>query len=80
VINSRILSISKIGLSQFISNRQWLPSAIKLTCSKSVYKNETTKSIEIENNSKLARIESKAFEQSNFHFIAIPSSVGFLGE
>jgi hypothetical protein len=80
VIDGLILSVSSIGSSHFIVDRLWLPSGIKLICSRNVYKNESIKSIVIENVSKLEKINSEAFQKTALNFFTIPSSVEVLGE
>jgi hypothetical protein len=59
VIDELIVSVSTIGHSDFIVNRLWLPSSIKLLSSESFYENgnEIIKSVVIEHQSRLAIIE-----------------------
>jgi hypothetical protein len=58
-IDGRILWVSTIGPSHFIVSRLWLPSGIKLICSKSFCENQSIQSVVIENMSKLKGIESE---------------------
>jgi hypothetical protein len=59
VKRGQIQTVSRIGPSHSIVNRLWLPSQIKMICSKGFYENESIKSVVIENKSKLEGIESE---------------------
>jgi uncharacterized protein YuzB (UPF0349 family) len=72
VIDGQIQCVSTVGPSDFIVNRLWFPSSIKLISSKAIYENE---SIVIENLSKLERIESEAFRKTSLNFFSVPHSV-----
>jgi hypothetical protein len=77
IIDGQTQWISTIDNSDFIINRLWLPSSIKILSSKSISQNEFIELIVIENISKLSRIESEAFKHVNVRFVRVPSSVGF---
>jgi hypothetical protein len=51
-----------------------------LISSKSVSENEFIKSVAIENQSQLQRIESEAFRETNLTFLTIPDSLEILSE
>jgi hypothetical protein len=46
---------------------------------KSVYENESIKSVVIENMSKLEGIETEGFQKTGLQFVTVPGSVGVLG-
>jgi hypothetical protein len=80
VINGRIQCVSTIDPSDFIFNKLWLPSSIKIICWKSVSENKNIQSVVIENKSQLEGIESEVFTKMALKFLAIPNSVRFLAK
>jgi hypothetical protein len=74
------MCVSTAGHSHLMETRLWLPSPIIFIPSESVSENESIRSVVIEHQSKLDRIEMKAFENTGVKFVRVPASVEVLGE